>query len=106
MFDGIYRLVVSHPTGVAEHFRAAVLEGELTAWNANFSLSGSVNYYNAEIHLRTLNNGPLKASVIGSRGHYSFQGFTTIHSDGFIVIEPDSLLLVIVGIREDNYLHI
>jgi len=106
MLDGIYRLTLTNKFGQVDRFPAALTQGELTAWNANFSLSGSVNYYSSEIYIMKAIKQTVSDSVISDCERYAFKGMTTVHSDGFSVIESDGLQLVLVAIKEENYIHV
>jgi len=106
MLDGIYRLTLTNKFGTIDRFPATLSQGELTAWNANFSVSGSVNYYNSEIYIMKSTKNRISGSVIEDRDNYSFKGVTTIHSDGFTIIDAQGLELVLVAIKEDNYSHV
>ena len=105
MLDGIYRISLTNKFGQIDRFPAALTQGELTAWNANFSLSGSVNYYSSEIYIMKASKKKVSDSVISDCEKYAFKGMTTMHSDGFTVIETDGLQLILVAIKEDNYIH-
>ncbi|NIG17338.1 hypothetical protein F3J37_01425 [Pantoea sp. Al-1710] len=85
----------------------SLTQGELTAWNANFSLSGSVNYYNSEIYIMKSTKANVKRSVLDDLDSYQFKGTTTIHSDGFTIIETGGgLELIVAAIKEDVFLHL
>jgi len=105
MLDGIYRITLTNKNGRFDRFPASLSEGELKAWNAHFSLSGTVNYYDSEIYIMKSAKGILRDSIIENRDSYSFKGLTTLHSDGFTVIETGGLEVIVVAIKEDNYLH-
>ena len=106
MLDGIYRLTLTNKFGTIDRFPAALTQGELTAWNANFSLSGTVNYYNSEIYIRKSTKSQISGSVISDAEAYTLLGLTTIHQEGFSVVESEGLQLVLVAIKEDNYIHV
>jgi len=106
MIDGIYRLTLTNKEGIIDRFPATLCQGELTAWNENFSLSGSVNYYNSEIYIMKSTKNFIPDSVINGCDHYAFEGTTTLHNDGFSIIGKDNLRMVVLAIKEENYFHV
>jgi len=106
MKNGLYRLMVTNRSGAYDYFPGAIFEGELKAWNGNFSISGSVNYYTSEIYIMKSSKEFVKNSIIDFLECYYFSGETTINEQGFTLSDPNDLGVVVVGIREDinNYM--
>jgi len=102
MVDGIYNIVVTNKTGQLERFRCGITDSEITAWNENYFLSGTVGYYNSNVHFKRSTTAQVKSFLILDYDDYSFEGFTTVHSDGFTIVQPGGLELVIVAIEKDG----